>query len=96
MLYLVGSSLVGRRAGEIIVLANDLKARYGKPPLVVAHGRTAVAAAHARAAAPDAFAGMEVADAPITWAQSVRTRAFFDYAASVHGALLHYDWPDLL
>ena len=96
MLYLVGSSLVGRRAGEIIALARDLKVRSGQAPSVVAHGRTAVAAAHAFAAAPEAFAAVEVHDAPVSWTESVRTRAFYDYAAAVHGGLKHYDWPDLL
>ena len=96
MLYLVGSSLVGRRAGEIIALARDLKARYGKVPSVVAQGRTAVAAAHACAAASDAVAAVKVVDAPLAWAEAVRTRAFYDYAAAVHGGLLHYDWIDLL
>jgi hypothetical protein len=96
MLYLVGSSLVGRRAGEIIALARDLKARYGQAPSVVAQGRTAVAAAHAFAAAADAVAAVEVASAPLAWADAVRTRAFYDYAAAVHGGLLHYDWINLL
>ena len=96
MLYLVGSSLVGRRAGEILALARNLKARYGQAPSVVAHGRTAVAAAHAFAAVPEAFAAVEVRDAPLSWTESVRTRAFYDYAASVHGGLKHYDWVDLL
>ena len=96
MLYLVGSSLVGRRAGEIVALAYDLCSRYGCKVVVVAHGRTAVAAAHALAAAPEAFAAVDVRDAPVSWAESVRSRAFYDYAAAVHGGLTHYDWVDLL
>ena len=96
MLYLLGSSLVGRRAGDIIALARDLKARHGAAPVVVAYGRTAVAAAHAYAAAPDAVADVEVVDPPLSWSESVRTRACFDYAAAVHGGLLHYDWTDLI
>ena len=95
MLYLVGSSLVGRRAGEIIALARDLGSRYGGRVAVVAHGRTAVAAAHAYAAAPDVFDDVETVDAPPSWAESVRARAMCDYAVAVHGALLHYDWTDL-
>ena len=96
MLYLIGSSLVGWRAGEIVALARDLKTRYGQAPTVVAYGRTAVAAAHAVAAAPEAFAGGETVDPPLSWRESVRTRGFYDYAAAVQGALLHYDWCDLL
>lgn len=96
MLYLVGSSLVGRRAGEIIALVEDMKRRYGAPVTVVAHGRTAVAVAHAFAVDREAFGDPELVDAPLPWAESVRTRAFYDYASAVHGALLHYDWRDLV
>ena len=96
MLYLIGSSLVGRRAGEIVALARDLKARSGQAPTVVAYGRTAVAAAHAFAADPETFAGVETVDPPLSWRESVRTRGYYDYAAAVQGALLHYDWCDLL
>ena len=96
MLYLTGSSLVGRRAGEMIALANDLHERHGAAAAVVAYGRTAVAAAHAFAAAPESFASVEIKDAPLSWADALRARAFSDYATAVHGALRHYDWPDLL
>lgn len=96
MLYLAGSSLVGRRAGEIIAIAADLGGRYSHRASVVAFGRTAVAAAHAAAAAPGTVSSVETVNPPLSWSESVRTRAFFDYAASVDGALLHYDWTDLL
>lgn len=96
MLYILGSSLVGRRAGEIVALGRSLADRYGRAPSVVAVGRTAVAAAHASAASPGIFADVTVVGAPLSWSESVRTRAFYDYAAAVHGGLLHYDWPDLL
>ena len=96
MLYLTGSSLVGRRAGEILALADSLRASVGSTPQVVACGRIAVAAAHAFAAAPGALAGVEIMDPPLAWAASVRTRALYNYSTSVHGGLLHYDWPDLL
>ena len=96
MLYLTGSSLVGRRAGEIIALANDLRKRHGAAASVVAYGRTAVATAHAFAAAPESFVSVEVKDAPPSWVDALRARAFSDYATAVHGALRHYDWPDLL
>ena len=96
MLNLMGSSLVGRRAGEIVALAADLGARYAGLADVVAHGRTAVAAAHARAAAPEVFGTVTVVAAPPSWGESVRNRLFFDYASAVNGGLLHYDWRDLL
>ena len=96
MLYLLGSSLVGRRAGDIIALAKSLNARFGGRSDVVARGRTAVAAAHAFAAARDAIGSVKLVDPPVSWAESVRTRAFYDYAAAVHGGLLRYDWTDLV
>ena len=95
MLYLMGSSLVGRRAGELIALGNEAKRRFGKNPTVVTTGRLAVPAAHAMAAAPGLFAGHEFIDPPLPWTQAVRARAQSLYSTSVHGALLKYDWSDL-
>ena len=96
MLYLMGSSLVGRRAGELIALGNEAKRRFGKNPTVVATGRLAVPAAHAMAADPGLFTDHEFIDPPSSWAQAVRTRAQSLYSTSVHGALRKYDWVDLL
>ena len=95
MLYITGSSLVGRRAGEIIALGKEAKRRFGKNPTVVSTGRLAVPAAHAMAAEPGLFAGYEFVDPPASWEDSVRTRARALYSTAVHGALLHYDWVDL-
>ena len=39
---------------------------------------------------------VEVVDPPLSWAESVRKHALYDYATAIHGGLLHYDWPDLL
>jgi len=96
MLYLIGSSLVGRRAGEIIALARDLGKRYGTRADVSARGRTAVAAAHAFAVADEAIGSVKVVEGPPSWTESVRNRIFFDYASAVNGGLLHYDWTDFI
>ena len=96
MLYLLGSSLVGRRAGEIIALAKDIRMRYGAAPEVIAYGRTAVAAAHAFAAARQDVARVKIVNPPLSWSDAVHSRAFYDYASSIHGGLVHYDWTDLL
>ncbi len=96
MLYLMGTSLVGRRAGELIALGNEAKRRFGKNPTVVATGRLAVPAAHAMAAEPGLFTDHEFIDPPSSWAQAVRTRTQSLYSTSVHGALRMYDWVDLL
>ena len=95
MLYLLGSSLVGRRTGELIALGKEAKRRFGKNPTVVTTGRLAVPAAHAIAAEPGLFTGHEFIDPPASWEDSVRTHAMTLYSMAVHGALLHYDWVDL-
>ena len=95
MLYLLGQSLVGRRAEQIIALARHLVARGEGAPRVVADGRIAVAAAHAKAVASEAIGEVELRNPPCSWAEAIRTRTFVNYAELVNGALLHYDWTDL-
>jgi hypothetical protein len=95
MLYLMGTSLVGRRAGELVALGKEAKRRFGKNPTVVTTGRLAVAAAHAMAAEPGLFTDYEHIDPPPSWSHAVRTRMQSLYSTSVHGALLKYDWIDL-
>lgn len=96
MLYWLGRSLVGERAGQIVALADFLKAKTGFSAELVAEGRTAVAAAHAFAAERALFAGIEVSGAPSGWAEAVRTASVYRFANVVHGGLLDYDWIDLL
>ena len=48
--YLLGSSLVGRRAEQVLAAARELKRRFGAVPEVVADGFAAIPAAHAHAA----------------------------------------------
>ena len=95
MLYLLGSSLVGRRAGELIVLGKEAKRRFGKNPTIVTTGRLAVAAAHAIAAELGLFTDHDFIDLPPSWENAIRMRAQSLYSTSVHGAMLKYDWVDL-
>ena len=95
MLYLMGSSLVGRRAGELIALGKAAKRRFGKNPTVVTTGRLAVAAAHAIAAELGLFTDHDFIDPPPSWENAIRMRAQSLYSTSVHGAMLKYDWVDL-
>ena len=95
MIYLMGGSLVGRRAGELIVLGKEAKRRLGKNPTVMTTGRLAVAAAHAIAAEPGLFVDHKFFDPPLSWTQAIRSRAQSLYSTSVHGALRQYDWVDL-
>jgi hypothetical protein len=95
MLSLLGRSLVGVRAEEILVLADALTRRTGRPVDIVAHGRTCIAAAHAFAVERGLFATIACLRAPSGWAASVRAAEFVPFANVVHGALLDYDWVDL-
>lgn len=96
MLYLLGESLVGRRAEEIIVCARAHAAAHGGAPVILhARGGLAVAAAHAFAAEPTLFAKLELADAPLAWAEVIRRADRFNFALCVQNALRFYDWTDL-
>ena len=99
MLYLLGESMVGRRAGEILYVADFLRRRFGKAAELVSDGSVAVAAAHAFAAERDLFASVRTADEPPSWAEVLeRADASVPCAFTwcVNGALREYDWTDLL
>ena len=94
--YMLGKSLVGVRAEELLVLARHLKGAFGAAPLLEASGRMAIPAAHALAVASDLVAGVKIADAPASWTEVVEESLSYPYANAVNGALLRYDWTDLL
>lgn len=96
MLYLLGKSMVGVRAEETIALAASLKERAKKPVEVIACGRTCISSAHAFAARRDLFAKVDCFHAPKSWAESVRNSEIVPFANVVNGALLDYDWIDLV
>lgn len=98
MLYLLGESMVGRRATDILVFADELERRYGLAPEGVFADTVTVAAAHAVAAAPEAFAKVSLRDAPTSWTEAMRATDPSGVALtwSVQGALKHYDWVDLI
>ena len=96
MLYLLGESLVGRQAEEILVCARAHAAAHGGGRVILhARGGLAVAAAHAFAAEPALFAKLELADAPLAWSEVVRRADRFSFALCVQNALRAYDWTDL-
>ena len=55
-----------------------------------------IASAHAYAARRDLFASIYCCHTPPSWADSVRKGTFIPFANVVNGALLDYDWTDLL
>ena len=98
MLYLMGESMTGRRATDMLVLADWIKGKTGAAPELLARGSAAIPAAHARAAAQGAFAKVSVLDAPISWTEFIEKgdTVKYRYTYMVVNGLLHYDWPDLL
>lgn len=102
MCFLLGEPLVGRRAGDLLVLADVLAARCGgKRPLLVASGFLAVPAAHAVAADAKAFAGVELSGLHPPWTEVLAAgeaggETYLRYADIVPRACLSYDWPELL
>lgn len=96
MLYTLGRSLVGVRAEETIAVAAHLVELTGLRPVVVAHNRSVIPVAHAALVRRDLFEGIEQVSAPNSWASSIQTSESIPMANVVHGALLDYDWTDLV
>ena len=48
------------------------------------------------AAARELVAGVETVEPPASWTEVVEQSLAYPYANAVNGALLHYDWTDLL
>lgn len=100
MHYLLGDSLVGRRAEQLMAAAAELVRRYGCAPSVLADGKAAIPAAHAHAANAQLVPSVRILNAPIAWSDAIRRAVDepiqWTYTDSVQGALLNYDWPDLL
>ena len=98
MLYLMGESMTGRRATDMLVLADWVKGKTGSVPALVAKGSAAIPAAHARAASASSFEKVSVSDAPISWTEFVEKGDAVDYRYTymVVNGLYHYDWTDLL
>lgn len=98
--YLLGESLVGRRAEQILMAAAEMKRRFGRAPEVVADGRAAIPAAHAFAASRELVPSLRLQHTPLSWTDAVRRAVKepiqWTFSDSVQGALLTYDWPDLL
>ena len=95
MLYTLGRSLVGERAGEIVAVADWLSRRYSGKVDMVSDGRVCVAAHHARGARPDLFGDIVDANAPLAWREVIAQGARYPFACVVFGALREYDWTDL-
>lgn len=99
MLYLMGESMVGRRATDLLVFADWLVKRTGAPVSLRADGSVAIAAAHAFAAERKLFSDVKVTNAPPSWTAFLEKPGApmpYRYTWCVNGALCEYDWEDLL
>ncbi|MFH1921193.1 MAG: prolyl oligopeptidase family serine peptidase [Planctomycetota bacterium] len=100
--YLIGRSYVGMRTDDVAAWAR-LLAEYkttDKHPNelhLVAIGEAAIPALHAAALDAERFASVRLQNMVSSWAEVVSTPENLNQAASVvHGALKHYDLPDLI
>jgi len=96
-LTLLGETLVGKRASELLECAAKEYAKTGRKPKLVAIGRAAIPAAFACAADRTAFSEVVVVGkTPLAWEESLRRRETVSFADLVPKALKVCDWPDLL
>lgn len=100
--YLIGRSYVGMRAADVAVAARFLehyRAGGDRPRALhlVAIGEAAIPALHAAALEPHLFASVRLERMIASWTEVVQTPASWNQAVNVvHGALRHYDLPDLI
>jgi hypothetical protein len=98
MCYLLGESLVGHRAEDLICAASSLSSQTGGGKVdLFCEGRAAIPGAHAFYAEPGLFASIKCERAPESWANvlaDMQVRSY-RFANAIHGALRLYDWTDL-
>jgi len=100
--YLIGKSFVGMRTEDVAAWTRFLKnfAPAGAKPTelhLTAIGEVAIPALHAAALASGVFRTVTLRQMIPSWEELVRATETFDQAVNiVHGALKHYDLPDLV
>jgi len=106
--YLLGRSLVGMQADDIVacgrwLAARDAKATAGDTPRqvdLVAMGLAVIPALHAAAVRPELFAATRLEDVPRSWSSYVEEGPLasrpLPLASLIHGVLEDYDLPDLI
>lgn len=96
--YMLGQSLVGLRAKDILVAARTFSQLTGatQPPELIATEEAGIPALHAAAVAPECFGPVKLIRTLDSWQrvyEPVVPEGMLESA--VHGALRHYDLPDL-
>lgn len=92
----IGTSLVARKAEQMIARARAAQAHGAAKEKLTARGADCVAAAHACFLAPELFDGLDLHEPPPSWrtvVEDATIKPSFEYM--VGGALRHYDWTDL-
>jgi len=94
--YLLGRSLVGMRAEEVLMCARWLSVACGSQQVELRAANWAVTPAlHAAAAEPQLFAAVSWSDAPLAWEDVVAKGDRHRFSDLVHGALRSYTIADL-
>jgi hypothetical protein len=99
--YLMGNSFVGMRTTDVFRWS-DYLSRYGSneeplPIQLIATGEAAVPALHAAALQPSRFEKVRLKRMIRSWAEVVAApESLNQLVNSVHGALRHYDLPELV
>ncbi|HNX33931.1 MAG TPA: acetylxylan esterase [Kiritimatiellia bacterium] len=94
--FLLGQSLVGLRAEDVLLCARWLSVACGSPKVDLRAANWAVTPAlHAAAAEPQLFARVSVSDAPLAWEDVVAQGDRHRFSDLVHGALREYTIGDL-
>ena len=100
MAYLLGRSYVGMRAEDVLVCARYAAGRFSDGPeasvRLIAVGNVGVPALHAAALEPNLFQHVALWRSLVSWSNVVHNRLNKSLTTHlVHGALVHYDLPDL-
>jgi hypothetical protein len=98
--YLLGRSYVGMRAEDVLVCARYAAERFGgeqrSPVRLTAVGNAGIPALHAAALEADLFQSIRLSRMLISWSNVIQSRlSEGQLAGVVHGALAHYDLPNL-
>ncbi len=94
--YMLGRSLVGLRAEDILIAARAFARMTGGAPELVAIEDAGIPALHAAAVAPGSFASARVIRTLDSWERVFEPVIPENMLEStIHGVLRHYDLPDL-
>lgn len=94
--YVLGSSLVGERAEDLLVCARWWAETCGAPAVELeAVGWAVTPALHAAVAEPALFSAVRTAQRPPTWSEALAAGARHNFADVIHGVLRDYDLTDL-